>query len=178
MSARPQPKRHAPAPITGLPANDPTLRYLQNELRSGKLIGTGQDGDVETSPFSVLLGLEVKRNTPDLLLTSFSLNAGLQLLDMVATLSEGVDYAGKNVVIPVGGKPGIAILGQRNIARKIPRGISEHYAGRPFRLVQCFLADKAGLFPWDADFSNPYTQYYWGYSRYASWDQVPLNGLR
>lgn len=178
MSARPQPKRHAPIPITGAPANDPKLRYLQKELLAGKLIGTGQDGPIETSPFCVMLGLEVRRNTPDFLLTGFPLDIGLQLLEMVATASEGVDYAGKNVVIPVGGKPAIAILGQRDIARKVPRGISEHYAGRPFRLVQCFLADRSGLFPWDEGFSNPYQQYLWGYSRFASWDHVPLNGLR
>lgn len=166
-----------PTSVAGRRRNDSGLVAMQTELLGGAWVGMGHDGSQEVGPFCALLGLELTRSTPDLLLTGFPSEVGLKLLEVVADATACVDYENRNVVVSMGNKPAVALLGERDIASAVP-GVSDVYLGRHFRLIQCVMADGIGLFPWDAGFRNPNQQYYWGRSRFASWDDIPLNGIR
>jgi len=134
----------------------PNLNAIRRQIEANiQKFGWAVQGvlpDDDTPSYSYTIGLTETFGHPELLMMGFSPDLMMQLLNLVGDLVKGGerfgDWSASDVVVRDFSV--ILRLVPHAVAEQWARAASERYRrqGKPWSLLQVFLPDQAGLFPW------------------------------
>jgi len=102
--------------------------------------------------FVYTVGLERRFREPELLLTGFANEEATNLLQEIAEACYQRQYWQCDLVLRLDWRRRVRVIGNHDLSSQFPLAAKIHNG--PFRLVQCFISDKRGRFPYETGFNG------------------------